>query len=117
MSTEVKRPKRPWHIQLAIHQLRVNVKSLAAEAKIIRAECRKARDDELAGYLHSHRVNRLRHESRLSHLALAYIRGMEYRRVEQKAKEHVSAVELFKKVQKFSWGSRREVELIEAWLK
>jgi hypothetical protein len=66
----------------AIHALRVNVKSLAAEARIIRQEDRRAGP----GYrekLDYHRRGRLREESRYAQLALAFIRGRAYKTVEQ----------------------------------
>lgn len=66
---------------MAIHRLRVNVKSLAAEAKIIRREERRAG----YGYQHalqSHRRGRLREESRYAQLALAFVRGMGFKRVD-----------------------------------
>ena len=65
----------------AIHKLRVNIKSLAAEAKIIRQEARRAGP----GYreeLTSHRRDHLRVESRVAHLALAFARSRAYKSVE-----------------------------------
>lgn len=69
----------------AIHMLRVNVKSLAAEARIIRQE------EQRCGFnyyqqLHLHRVNQLRKESRIAQLALAFLRGRTYAQVEGCAK-------------------------------
>ena len=66
----------------AIHRLRVNVKSLAAESRFIR------REENRAGYqyrdlLHLHRTGQLRHESRIAQLALAFVRGRSYRSVEK----------------------------------
>lgn len=55
--------------------LRVKVKSLAAEATIIRREERRAKGDLRAG-LHNHRVVIVRREARASQLALAFLRGV-----------------------------------------
>jgi hypothetical protein len=69
----------------AIHRARVNVKSLAAEARLIRQEERRAGwvyREELA----RHRRGRLRDEARYAGLALAFIRGRAYSAVENNAK-------------------------------
>jgi hypothetical protein len=81
----------------AIHKLRVNLKSLTAEARIIRHETRRAGPayrDELA----LHRRGRLREEARYTHLALALLRGRRYRQVEQEGSKDVSAARLVKKL-------------------
>lgn len=82
----------------AIHKLRVNVKSLAAEAKIIRHEERRA------GYQYQtelalHRRGRLREEARYAQLALAFLRGKPYISVEcDKARKTVDYDRLANKV-------------------
>lgn len=83
----------------AIHKARVNVKSLAAEARMIRREERRAGPAyrlELA----AHRRGRVREEARYAQLALAFIRGMAYRNVENKAKP-VDPDRLIKKIRGF----------------
>lgn len=58
----------------AIHTLRINVKSLAQEARYIRHEeqrCGPAYREQL----HNHRTVKVRQESRVAQLALAYVRG------------------------------------------
>lgn len=70
----------------AIHKLRINVKSLAAEAKIIRQEAKRCgMAYEYA--LTLHRKGRLREEARVAHLALAYARSRAYRSAEPNTKE------------------------------
>lgn len=70
----------------AIHKLRVNVKSLAAEAKIIRQECRRC--GILYEYeLTRHRTGRLREEARVAQLAIAFARGRTYRSAEKHTKD------------------------------
>ncbi len=82
---------------LAIHRLRVNVKSLAAEARIIR------REESRCGIryqfaLREHRRGRVREEARYAQLALAFVRGRKYSQVEQKTSKQLSADRLYKKI-------------------
>ena len=72
----------------AVHTLRVNSKSLAAEAKIIRQEAKRCGPYYYFGLDH-HRRGRLREEARVTHLALAFIRGTPYKSVEQKTNKPV----------------------------
>lgn len=84
----------------AIHQLRVNVKSLAAEAKIIRQEQQRAG----VAYRHmlsEHRRGTLRSEARYAQLALALLRGRRYRTVESRTTDPVIPYRLVKKLAKF----------------
>ena len=69
------------------HKLRVKVKSLSEEAKLIRREVARARSPHVKDALNLHRVHVVRAEARLSQLALAAIRGVAYHRAEQKCKE------------------------------
>lgn len=95
----------------AIHRLRVNVKSLAAEAKLIRHEERRA------GYQYQtelalHRRGRLRMEARYSQLALAFLRGRPYASVERGGM--ASGPILFAKVSRFY--STANPDAVYAWL-
>lgn len=54
--------------------LKVKIKSLAAESKIIRAEEKKSRKT-LREELYHHRTRDVRRESRAAQLAYAYLRG------------------------------------------
>jgi hypothetical protein len=78
--------------------LKIKLKSLAAEARIIRAEEIKLRnrarqrrakgktvDVSLLDTLHDHRVQAVRRESRLTHLAYGFLRGRSYNAMERKA--------------------------------
>lgn len=59
--------------------LKVKIKSLAEEARIIRKEELRARGyDELREQLYLHRIHDVRDESRATQLAYAYLRGREY---------------------------------------
>jgi hypothetical protein len=61
--------------------LRVKLKSLAAEALIIRHEERRT-FGSLRESLYRHRMDVVRHEARHSHLAYGFIRGMKYEQME-----------------------------------
>lgn len=84
-----------------VHQLRVNVKSLAAEARFIREEIRRTRNQEAKESLASHRSYRLKPEARMAHLALAFVKGVPYRRVEAKAKNPPEFATLLRKLKRF----------------
>ena len=64
--------------------LRVKVKSLAVEARIIRREAQRTHG-VLRDELHTHRVWLLRSEARHTHLAYGFIRGRTYLQIEPKA--------------------------------
>lgn len=73
--------------RIGIIELKVKIKSLAAEAAIIRLEERRAlgrknRIDGLYFSLNRHRRFLLRYEARSSQLAYAFLRGRPYRTTE-----------------------------------
>ena len=104
-------------MRVAIHRLRVNVKSLAAEARFIRDEVPRARSREVNEALHLHKVLRLKPEARLAHLALAYCKGTPYRCAEGTAKRQPDVRSLAKKINRFVLFSERvsEEQMLE-WL-
>jgi hypothetical protein len=55
--------------------LKVKLKSLAAESRIIRTEEKRAYTRELHDELHLHRVKDVRGEARATHVAYAFLRG------------------------------------------
>lgn len=65
--------------------LKVKIKSLSAESKIIRLEEKRARSTTLREGLYLHRVKDVRNESRAAQLAYAYLRGVPLKVVEPKA--------------------------------
>lgn len=68
-----------------VKMLKVKIKSLSAEARIIRLEERRAGEDtDLRCRLHEHRVGAVRTEQRLSLLAYAFLRGKPLSAVEPK---------------------------------
>lgn len=66
--------------------LKVKIKSLAAEARIIRLEEARA-VGTLREELHNHRVLDVRSECRATHIAYAFIRGKRFDQVEQLPRE------------------------------
>lgn len=70
-----------------IRKLRINVKSLAAEARFNRIEKHKASKGWIKWDLDHHRTGPLRHEARITQLAYAFVRGVPYRVVENKVKD------------------------------
>lgn len=68
--------------------LRVKVKSLAAEAAIIRREEQRSRGT-IRNQLHEHRVGLLRREARSAHLAYGFIRGRSLGEMEQPGSRRV----------------------------
>jgi hypothetical protein len=84
---------------LATHQLRCNLKSLAAEARIIRQETRRAGPPYRSALI-QHRRGRLREESRYANLALGYLRGRAYRQIEKSCKMPASAERIIDKLKR-----------------
>jgi hypothetical protein len=63
-------------------QLRVKLKSLAAEAKLIRLEERRIRHGQLREELYLHRIHVVRTAARDAHVAYGLIRGRTYGQIE-----------------------------------
>ncbi len=70
---------------MSIRFLKVKVKSLAAESRIIRFEERKTRGPTRSS-LHEHRVGIVRREARHTLLAYGYLRARSYAQMERSPK-------------------------------
>ena len=84
--------------------LKVKLKSLAAEAKIIRQEEKKAKkykDQELLSGLEWHRKDTVRSAARHTLLAYAFIRGVSYKKVEAKCEKAPDLKRIMAMVQKY----------------
>ena len=81
--------------------LKVKVKSLAEEAKIIRREEKRAKLLSIRIGLREHRIGIVRHEARHSHLAYGFLRGRAYLEIENKASEAPDWAKVRKMVEKF----------------
>lgn len=108
----------------AIHVLRVNVKSLAHEAKVIRHECGNIPKIDVAPWMEQatirsvltfHRTTHLRQESRSAQLALAAVRGtVPYSRIEEKCKSLPDWNRVEAKIRK---ASSTNLSSAEKWVK
>lgn len=96
----------------AIHRLRVNIKSLAAESKIIRDECKRC-GAAYFNQLVEHRRGKLRYESRLAQLALTYLRGRPYRMIEKEGSKIINSRHLYDKINRFI---KVDLDEIKKWL-
>ena len=97
--------------------LKVKIKSLAEEAKIIRREERKMKDQDLKAGLHRHRVVEVRVEARLTQLAYAYLSGKTYQQVEPNAKKPVNWSRVKSMVQRYAYPQPFKVEDLDRWVK
>jgi hypothetical protein len=80
--------------------LKVKIKSLAEEAKIIRNEERKATGEKREG-LYLHRIGTVRKAARHTLLAYGFLRGRKYRQMEAKCEASPMWPEVFKMVVKY----------------
>lgn len=85
---------------LKLKELKVKIKSLAAEARIIRLEESRSKGFQRQS-LYIHRVCDVRKEARWSQLAYAFLRGRDYSRVEAKNSGWVNWDRVMKLVAKF----------------
>jgi len=67
--------------------LRIKVRNLADEAKLIRSEERKPKNAELRNYMTNHRKGIVRKVARETALALAYLNGTPYAECENPTKK------------------------------
>lgn len=81
--------------------LKVKIKSLAEEARIIRKETKRARAISIKNGLALHRKGVVRHEARHTHLAYCFLRGREYREIEHKAHEAPDWAKVRKMIEKY----------------
>ena len=65
--------------------LKVKIKSLAEESRIIRKETKAAKQNSIKNWLYLHRILVVRIEARATYLAYGFLRGREYCQIEQKA--------------------------------
>ena len=99
----------------AIHALRVNVKSLAAEAVFIRKEISKTNNNFVKSYLNNHRTLVLRKHARHAQLALSCVRGKPYKFIEQKVKFPPDLELVRSKTRKYIWY-HKDREKIDEWI-
>lgn len=106
--------------------MKVKIKSLAAEAKIIRLEEAKVLnwrkpDEKLYQSLRTHRVSDVRKEQRAAMLAYGFLRGKVYGEIERKSNpsnppDMTRVKQLVEKFGGFPWAARKvSNEEITAW--
>lgn len=95
--------------------LKVKLKSLAAEARIIRLEEKRTRDPALRAGLGCHRVTIVRSEARHTLLAYGFIRGRPYEAMEPKCRKPVNWDKVKKMVQKYGVCWHHTGEGWEEW--
>ena len=97
-----------------VHRGRINIKSLAAEAVFIRKEMLVA-TSICKCYLHNHRVQKVRPESRLAYLAYAFLRGKMRSSCEKSPKTEIDPEKLLNKLRR--WGIMAPTKQeIKEWL-
>ena len=98
--------------------LKIKIKSLAAEAAIIRQEEHRWHGLSQARYgLHQHRILDVRREARASQLAYGFLRGRDYRVMEAKCHENPDWKRVQWVVEKFCLTDKREaVQKFSEWV-
>lgn len=101
--------------------LRVKIKSLAAEAKIIRREEAKYRpqvsENGIYESLHNHRTYPVRNEARSAQLAYGLLRGTEYSRIECKCFEPPNEIRIRDNVVRFGLVNKDvALKRVKEWL-
>lgn len=109
----VTREPMTWQ-QIKLRHLKVKIKSLAAEARIIRAMEGKTSDNYCRNSLRLHRIEDVREEARHSQLAYAYLRKRPYSKAEKKGSRQVNQVKLAKLIDRF--GGKHQQSLVN-WLR
>jgi hypothetical protein len=97
---------------MSIRFLKVKVKSLAAEAAIIRMEESRSRGD-LRNQLRRHRREDVRREQRATQVAYGYLRGIALRRIEPGADSEPDWTRVCAMVKRY--GSAALLEGLNAW--
>ena len=104
----VTREPMTWQ-QIKLRHLKIKIKSLAAEARIIRAMEGKASDKYCRSSLRHHRISDVREEARYSQLAYAYLRCRPYLTVEKKGSKQVNPARLAKMIDRFGGRNRKSL--------
>ncbi len=95
--------------------LKIKLKSLAAESKIIRSqELKLSGGSKLRDELANHRRKDVREESRATHIAYGYLRGREYRQLEGPSSSTPPKDNAARMVKKY--GGIAALEGFESWI-
>mgnify|MGYP006969390648 CR=1 FL=1 len=85
----------------AIAALRVKLKSLATESKIIRQEIEKSNNPHIKNSLYRHKIDIVRQEARHTHLVYACIKNVPYHKIEPKTHNKPNWDKVEKMVKRF----------------
>lgn len=104
---------------MSIH-LKIKLKSLAAEARIIKTEERKMRGPRWGSsykrsLLQRHRLDVIRPEARCTHLAYGYLRGRTIDQIESCAKTAPDWDRVYVMVKKYGDYSQRDRSKFDIW--
>lgn len=99
-------------------QLKIKLKSLAAEARIIKTQERKMRGPKWGpsyqrSLLRQHRLDVIRPECRATHLAYGYLRGHPIDRIEPCAKSEPDWGRVVSMIKKY--GTIQQVKDFDSW--
>lgn len=99
--------------------IKVKIKSLAEEARIIRSEEHKAKYDSTREGLHAHRVIQVREEARASLLAYGYLRGLSLSQVEKNSYPSFTRNRVYNRAHAIvhKYGSKEAAYGFLSWLK
>lgn len=97
------------------HQLRVKIKSLASEARIIRQEAQRTNSATARLDLHLHRINVVRKEARAALLAYAFLRRKPYGSVERYTHEPPDWARVKRIAQRFAYPACTPAAFDFAW--
>jgi len=107
-------------MSIGITQLKIKLKSLAAEARIIRKEELKNKGtwSWKAESFHSHRVNQLRPITRATHVAYGLLRGLGYHQIEPTSKSEPDWDKVRKMVVKYSdlSNEKSNLAILNEWV-
>ena len=100
-------------------KLRIKVKSLAAEAGIIRTEEKKFVGSDRES-LYYHRILDVRNEARATQLAIAWFNNKPYNTVERKCKDegkrnHYIVPRMLSMIRKYGYGDGKKIEQIDIY--
>ena len=81
---------------LSLHTLRVKIKYLSEEARIIRFEELKVKSSFLKNNLRNHRIDIVRYEQRHSLLAYSFLRKIPYKNIENRCDDKPNIKKIIK---------------------
>ena len=95
--------------------LKVKIKSLAEEARIIKLE--EARNKFLRASLYLHRIGIVRHEARHTLIAYGFLRGRTYKSIESKCQTKPDLAKIWKMVKRYGRCNQNGIPIGETYVK